>query len=57
MNKGTNGRWRDVLSEADVARYEREARNRLGGRLAEWLAEGGPLPLTAAYARDLAEVR
>lgn len=57
MNKGTNGRWHDVLTEADVARYEREARNRLGERLAEWLAEGGPLPLTAAYSRDLAEVR
>lgn len=40
MNKGTNGRWRDVLTEADVAAYERRALAELGPECAGWLAKG-----------------
>ena len=39
--KGTNGRWRDVLTDADLALYE-EAKNRvLTPECARWLEEGG----------------
>lgn len=41
INKGTNGRWRDVLTADDVALYEKMARARLGPDCARWLAEGG----------------
>ena len=40
INKGTNGRWRDVLSAADSARYEEIARQQLGPACAKWLAAG-----------------
>lgn len=40
INKGVNGRWRDVLSAADVADYEAMARRKLGGECAAWLADG-----------------
>lgn len=40
VNKGTNGRWRDVLSAHDSRRYEQEARARLGAPCAAWIAEG-----------------
>ncbi len=40
VNKGTNGRWRDVLTAADVAAYERRALAELGPACARWLAEG-----------------
>jgi aryl sulfotransferase len=43
IHKGTNGRWRDVLSPDDCHRYEATARERLGPTCARWLAEGGPL--------------
>ncbi len=36
--KGTNGRWRDVLSEADVRAYEERALAELGTNCAAWLA-------------------
>ena len=36
--KGVNGRWRDVLTAADVERYERLAREQLGEACASWLA-------------------
>ncbi|MGA0602599.1 sulfotransferase domain-containing protein [Caulobacter sp. KR2-114] len=42
INKGTNGRWRDVLTADDIDLYERVARARLGVDCARWLAEGGP---------------
>ena len=35
--KGVNGRWRDVLTAADVERYERVAREQLGEACASWL--------------------
>jgi aryl sulfotransferase len=40
INKGTNGRWRDVLSPDDVAAYEAAALDRLGPDCARWLATG-----------------
>jgi aryl sulfotransferase len=40
IHKGTNGRWRDLLSPEDSRRYERMAEDRLGGPCAAWLAAG-----------------
>ncbi|MCB9748826.1 MAG: sulfotransferase domain-containing protein [Myxococcales bacterium] len=40
IHKGTNGRWRDTLSDEEVARYEATARERLGEDCARWLATG-----------------
>jgi aryl sulfotransferase len=40
INKGTNGRWRDVLTRDEIRRYEIVARTRLGETCAAWLAEG-----------------
>ena len=39
-NKGTNGRWRDVLTASDIARYEETARKEFGQECANWLATG-----------------
>jgi aryl sulfotransferase len=41
INRGTNGRWREVLSPADIAAYETRAESELGGACAGWLAAGG----------------
>ncbi len=40
INKGVNGRWRDVLPEADSAAYEARAEAELGAECAAWLASG-----------------
>ena len=40
INKGVNGRWRDVLSPAQVAAYEAKALQELGPECAHWLATG-----------------
>ena len=40
IHKGTNGRWRDVLSVAECQHYERVAREQLGADCARWLAGG-----------------
>lgn len=40
MHKGTNGRWRDVLTAEDISRYERLADEQLGSECAHWLATG-----------------
>lgn len=40
INKGSNGRWRDVLSEAEVAEYEARALAELGPDCARWLETG-----------------
>lgn len=40
INKGSNGRWRDVLTPAESAKYERMALENLGPDCARWLAEG-----------------
>ncbi len=42
INKGTNGRWREVLTAEDNRRYEATARDRLGSACAAWLAGGQP---------------
>ncbi|MDO9460290.1 MAG: sulfotransferase domain-containing protein [Alphaproteobacteria bacterium] len=41
INKGTNGRWRDVLTAQDTQRYEDMARHELGEECAQWLKSGG----------------
>ncbi|HSC19647.1 MAG TPA: sulfotransferase domain-containing protein [Rhizomicrobium sp.] len=38
--KGTNGRWRDLLSQEDVDAYEARALKELGPECAHWLATG-----------------
>ncbi|MFC5176509.1 sulfotransferase domain-containing protein [Nocardioides taihuensis] len=43
INRGTNGRWADTLTAADVAEYEERARHELGPEAATWLAHGGHL--------------
>lgn len=43
MNKGTNGRWRDVLSEADLKLYGAAVARELTSDCAEWLEHGGPV--------------
>ncbi len=40
VHKGTNGRWRDVLTAEDCLRYEETARRELGAECARWLALG-----------------
>ena len=40
IHKGVNGRWRDVLTVEESARYERLALTELGAEAAAWLAEG-----------------
>ncbi len=40
IHKGTNGRWHDTLTTADVTRYERLAQDQLGAPCAQWLASG-----------------
>jgi aryl sulfotransferase len=37
INKGTNGRWKGVLTSADVSAYERIADRELGPECAQWL--------------------
>lgn len=41
INKGVNGRWRDVLSPDEIAAYEARALAELGPGCARWLAHGG----------------
>lgn len=40
INKGSNGRWKDVLSPAESLAYEAMARERLGEDCARWLMTG-----------------
>jgi aryl sulfotransferase len=40
LNKGSNGRWRDVLTEADLARYEAVFRRKVSPACAAWLEHG-----------------
>jgi aryl sulfotransferase len=41
INKGTNGRWRDVLSQAEIDQYDAKALEELGLECSKWLREGG----------------
>jgi aryl sulfotransferase len=47
IHKGVNGRWRDVLTAEDNARYEATARRELGEDCARWL-KTGEMPRGAA---------
>ncbi len=40
IHKGTNGRWRDVLTKQDCAEYEARALAELGPECARWLETG-----------------
>jgi len=40
IHKGTNGRWRDVLTAEESSKYEHMATEKLGLEAAEWLAHG-----------------
>ena len=40
VNKGTNGRWRDMLTEEDCKTYEERALAELGLECAAWVAKG-----------------
>ena len=40
INKGVNGRWKDMLSAAESAEYEKRAEIELGEACARWLATG-----------------
>lgn len=40
IHKGTNGRWRERLTEAESRKYERRAERELGTDCAAWLAGG-----------------
>ena len=40
VNKGTNGRWRDTLTDEDVAMCEKRCDDELGADCARWLATG-----------------
>ena len=40
INKGTNGRWRDVLTTDDNRKYEEHSLENLGPECSEWLATG-----------------
>ncbi len=51
LNKGTNGRWREVLSEDDVKRYRDRAAVELSPGLNRWLEEG----LNAGDPRKMAD--
>lgn len=42
INKGTNGRWKDLLTDEDNSRYEERAEKELGTECARWIASGGP---------------
>lgn len=41
IHKGTNGRWRDIMSKEDVLQYEQLAARELGADCARWLETGG----------------
>ena len=44
MNKGTNGRWREVLGAPELALYAAAVARALTPDAAQWLEHGGPLP-------------
>jgi aryl sulfotransferase len=40
LNKGTNGRWRDVFTPDDLAAYDRQVREMFEPELAAWIEHG-----------------
>jgi aryl sulfotransferase len=43
INKGTNGRWHDVLNDSDLALYEAALARNLDDAAAKWSAHGGDI--------------
>jgi len=43
IHRGLNGRWRDSLTAAESAEYEKLAEAELGAECARWLATGGEI--------------
>ena len=43
LNKGTNGRWRDVLSEKELELYEAACERTLTPDCRQWMENGGPV--------------
>ena len=41
MNKGTNGRWRGVLSDGELDQYKQAVDKNLNEEAAHWLENGG----------------
>jgi len=50
MNKGTNGRWRDVLTATEVEKYLAAVQRELTPDCARWLEEGGTVETAEASA-------
>ena len=50
IHKGTNGRWREVLTAEESMKYERLALENLGPDAARWLAKGTLAQRVAAAA-------
>jgi aryl sulfotransferase len=48
IHKGTNGRWRDVLTDKDIRDYTARALMELGPDCAAWLALGTRTKVMAA---------
>ncbi len=40
LNKGTNGRWKDILTAADLERYDAVVRRKFSPALAAWIEHG-----------------
>ena len=40
LNKGTNGRWRDILTDVDLERYDAVFRRKVSPACADWLEHG-----------------
>jgi aryl sulfotransferase len=51
IHRGVNGRWRDTLTAAESAEYERRAEAELGVECARWLATGEEARLPATTSR------
>ena len=47
VNKGTNGRWKDVLPKEDSDKYEKMAEEILGKECAEYVMYGSTPPTTS----------
>ena len=42
LHKGTNGRWREVLSDEELELYDAACRRTLDPACRKWMEEGGP---------------
>ncbi|HCO59727.1 MAG TPA: sulfotransferase [Porticoccaceae bacterium] len=43
IHKGTNGRWKDVMTPAQLAQYNKRVKEQLSPECARWLAQGGTI--------------